>query len=176
MVVVNKRNLEYTMYRNLILVFLTMMVFPTESAALTEDMEVIEVKGQRSIFFLKKSIEKSRAAFYEIFNSVNEDKKFDIICRLEKPLGSHIADRVCEPRYFKELRAQLIQERAVSGTKINMSLVPSDADVFLASKKDREASLVHMQELLLTNPELQAAYLELHNLVERYNTRKASTN
>lgn len=164
------------MYRYLFLIFLTVMFYPALAMPQNDDMEVIEVKGQRSIFFLEKSIEKSRVAFYDLFNSVNENKKFDIICRLEKPLGSNIAERVCEPRYFKELRAQLIQERAVSGTKINMSLIPSDDDVLAASKKDREASLIHMQELLLSNPELQAAYLELHDMVERYNTRKESTN
>jgi hypothetical protein len=164
------------MYRYLFLIFLTVMFYPALAMPQNDDMEVIEVKGQRSIFFLEKSIEKSRVAFYDLFNSVNENKKFDIICRFEKPLGSNIAERVCEPRYFKELRAQLIQERAVSGTKINMSLIPSDDDVLAASKKDREASLIHMQELLLSNPELQAAYLELHDMVERYNTRKESTN
>lgn len=148
--------------------------FSSFVAVATENIEVIEVKGKRTIPFLEKQIDKTRINFYELLNEVNGVSKFDIICRIEKKYASNIKHRACEPRYIKDTRARLIMERAATGMSIDLRRLPTERDVQMAAKQDKEDSLVHMQQLIINNPELREVYLELQDMVASYEQRKDS--
>mgnify|MGYP003324469645 CR=1 FL=1 len=47
---------------------------------------------------------------FSMFNELNSDDRFDILCDKIDPTGSHIQQRVCEPRFVTETRAQMTQD------------------------------------------------------------------
>ena len=73
-----------------------------------ERVETIEVFGQKTTPQLKKAFDNQRFEFLELYNSINDVAKFDVICKYQKPIGSKIARKSCEPRYVKDFRAMKI--------------------------------------------------------------------
>jgi hypothetical protein len=63
--------------------------------------EEIVVRG-RSPAELRAEIELARDAFIARFNDINSDDRFDIHCRLEKRVASHLEERVCASNSWRE--------------------------------------------------------------------------
>jgi len=147
-------------------------VSANENTDSEENIEIISVKGQRTLPGVKKLIFKAQYSFYDLYNQMNDSSKFDVLCKVTKRRGSQIADRVCEPRYLKDTRARLIQERAASGLGIDFSKLPTEDEVHMAAKKDKEESIAHMSKIIKQSPELQEHWLALAALVKKYDARK----
>lgn len=64
------------------------------------DDEVI-VRGRRGAE-LRVEIERAENAVFARFNEINSDDRFDIVCRLEPPIGSRIDRRVCQSNDWRE--------------------------------------------------------------------------
>jgi hypothetical protein len=60
---------------------------------------------------LRVEIERQQDAFYARFNAINSTDDFDIVCREERPTGSNVPRRVCEPKFERNA-----QERAGRNT------------------------------------------------------------
>jgi hypothetical protein len=56
---------------------------------------------------LRTEVQRSEEAFYERFNEINGDHKFDIHCRLEPLINSHIPRRVCASNTWHDLDAKI---------------------------------------------------------------------
>ena len=70
-----------------------------------QNYETIDVVGEKTSPQLKRAFDKQRFEFLELYNSINEVAKFDVICKYHKPIGSQIARKSCEPRYVKDFRS-----------------------------------------------------------------------
>jgi hypothetical protein len=55
---------------------------------------------------LRAEIEKIQSEFYRVFNSLNEDDDYDIICQKYTETGTNISDRACEPRFMIDRRGE----------------------------------------------------------------------
>lgn len=55
---------------------------------------------------LRAEIEKIQKEFYRVFNSLNDEDDFDIICQDYTATGTNIPDEACEPRFVTRRRAQ----------------------------------------------------------------------
>ena len=77
-----------------------------EGAAADETVDEITVYGEKSLPKLKLEYEAAELNFYNLYNDINDDYRYDVICREEAPTGSHIKQRVCWPRYELEAREQ----------------------------------------------------------------------
>jgi len=69
------------------------------SSAATAPDEII-VLGR--INELRIQLQRAEEAFYERFNEINSDDRFDIHCRMETRIDSHIPDRVCIANSWRE--------------------------------------------------------------------------
>ena len=68
-----------------------------------EEQVVIE---DLSVPQLRAEIEKIQTEFYRVFNTLNEDDEFDIICQKFTPTGSNISEVGCEPTFVSEHRGE----------------------------------------------------------------------
>jgi hypothetical protein len=67
-----------------------------------EDGEVIQI-ADLTRAEVTGYIREAEDQMYAIYNEHNIDDSFDIACRKEKPTGSNISVRICEPRFYTEV-------------------------------------------------------------------------
>ncbi len=118
----------------------------------TETIEEIVVYGKKSLVRLRLEMYKAEDVAFEVFNSLNSDDKFDIHCRKEAPIGSHILRRVCRPNYVGEL----------TGVATRQSLLTGDLYLHPAAKIKQMDELLRkeMEALVVKRPELLNALSE----------------
>jgi hypothetical protein len=68
------------------------------------DDEII-VRGRRGAE-LRLEMERAENAIFARFNDINSDDRFDIVCRLEPPIGSRIDRRVCSSNDWRDKAAE----------------------------------------------------------------------
>lgn len=79
---------------------------PAEDAEAREPVEEITVYGEKSLGKLKFEYEVAEESFYKLYNELNDEWKYDVVCRNEMATNSHIRHRVCWPRYALEAMEQ----------------------------------------------------------------------
>jgi hypothetical protein len=123
-----------------------------------QDPERITVYGRRSIFSLRKEVRKLEVSFYDLFNEINIDPRFDIVCGIRKDTGSNIPRRGCEPRYLKTARTELTRFSA-GGAGLKHNVSPQEIEAI--AKRNKEKSLEILEKLIDENPELRASLIKL---------------
>jgi hypothetical protein len=66
-------------------------------------LEEIIVVAPRSLSSMRGEIRRAEENVLALFNAMNDDHDYDIRCRQEAPLGSHIPVRICNPRFVDRL-------------------------------------------------------------------------
>ena len=74
------------------------------------DLEEIIVTAPRTLRSMRAEIDEVQDRAFALFNELNVDNDYDIVCRRETPTGSHIPVRVCRPRYVDRLEAEAAQD------------------------------------------------------------------
>ena len=64
-------------------------------------IDEIVVYGEPTLRLLRDEVWLAEDNFYELFNSLNKGRQFDVTCFHRRPLGSQIARRVCEANFVK---------------------------------------------------------------------------
>ena len=129
----------------------------------------ITVRGSTNLSMLKRQVRAAEVEMYDIFNAINEDERYNIICREEASTGSRIVrEQVCAPNFYHEAKAHegralvlLLQE-----DKYGSNLVPPASIVAHETrilKEKLEMAIAQHPELLeaigrfnLLNEELEA--------------------
>lgn len=75
-----------------------------------EDIEEIVVTAPRTLNSMRTEIVAAQDRALAIFNEINLDNDYDVACRRETPLGSHIPQRVCRPRFVDRLESEASQD------------------------------------------------------------------
>ncbi len=97
-------------------------------------------------------------AVFDRFNEINSDDRFDIHCRMEAPLGTHIPHRVCEANFWREQDANyagatIAELRGESGPP---------PDMFRGEQSRMQNQLAgEMRRLAAEDPQLRDAVLRL---------------
>ena len=73
-------------------------------------IEEIQVLGTRTLYSIRMEIVDEENKIFSMFNELNSDDRFDIFCDNIAPTGSHIKQRVCEPRFVTDMRARMAQD------------------------------------------------------------------
>jgi uncharacterized coiled-coil protein SlyX len=81
--------------------------FLTPAAAAEQEQIIID---DLSLAELREQIERVQAEFYRVFNDINEDDNFDIICHRYLPTGSNISRDACEPQFVIDKRADNVTQ------------------------------------------------------------------
>ena len=127
--------------------------------------EEITVTGQKSLSTLRKELRQAENAVNSLFNDFNGNDAFDIVCRSMVYTGSHISERVCEPRFYTDLKYQNTQDFNLG---IDEQLGPNELQAMYCNRflefqnALREAALANPELLsaIRNHSELKAAYEE----------------
>ena len=132
-----------------------------------EALDEIIVLGEPTLRLLREDVYRTEESFYELFNSLNEGKQFDVVCFYRKPVGSHISRRVCEPNFYKsEYMPPTVS--GYGGVVESESSVQSISNMGYATTPLHSAFVQHktiqmnkiMAELVAEYPELHRALME----------------
>ena len=130
-------------------------------------IEEIQVLGTRTLYSIRMEIVDEENKIFSMFNELNSDDRFDIFCDNIAPTGSHIKQRVCEPRFVTETRAQMTQDY-VRG--IGMLVGSSDLEVETAMERE-ELEKEHLR-IAVEHPEYLEMLTELTNLRDTLESRR----
>ncbi|WP_296048633.1 hypothetical protein [uncultured Alteromonas sp.] len=140
-----------------------------------EDIEIVDVVGQRPLSYYRKQLVETELAFYDMYNALTDVKEFKIRCRIEKPSGSHIARKVCYPQY--ELSAiahetQIAMIPKAQDTRGIIEPLPTSSGVRELVKNEKKAATEHLIKLLTENPGLREQYQALIADMTRFKQAK----
>ena len=136
-----------------------------------QSVETIDVQGEKTTPQLKRAFKKQQMAFIELYNSINTDAQFDVICKWRKFTGSQIARKLCEPRYMIDFRALTVQTWSTQ-PGIDFNRLPNDDTLRFLTKDTREEAYQHVAALVATNQKLLDSFLKLDALHERIKARE----
>ncbi|MDY6926571.1 MAG: hypothetical protein SWN10_05680 [Pseudomonadota bacterium] len=140
------------------------------------DIEVVDVVGQRPLSYYRKQLVETELAFYDMYNALTDQKEFKIRCRIEKPSGSHIARKVCYPQY--ELTAiayetQIAMIPKAQETRGIIEPLPTSSGVKVLVNNEKRAATEHLIKLLTENPELLEQYQALITDMKNFKQAKS---
>jgi hypothetical protein len=116
---------------------------------------------------LRSEMVKAEKQYFELYNKLNTDPQFEIVCFNDKPTGSNFATRVCRARYLLDARQTSAREHmqgaisasATSGpgnaAGANAGIPLAGAGVPAQPEKD-EAFRKNVLQIQKNSPELQA--------------------
>ncbi len=142
-----------------------------------EQLEEIIVVGEPTLRFLREDVYRTEDRFYELFNSLNEGKQFDVHCRYKRPVGSHIRRRVCEANFVKSEYMPptvysvggIISSESTVQSLSNFGSGNSGHQLAYVRHKTRQMQTI-MAELVAEHPDLHAALLEFADAKSTYDS------
>ena len=157
-----------------ILLFFSTFVH-SQSEEKQDDIEVVDVVGQRPLSYYRKQLVETELAFYDMYNALTDQKELKIRCRIEKPSGSHIARKVCYPQYELSAMAyetQIAMIPKAQDTRGIIEPLPTSSGVRELVKSEKRAATEHLIKLLTENPELLEQYQELITDMKKFKQAK----
>lgn len=122
------------------------------SASETDDVfDEITVLGVRELGALRAEVTRAEDRAYTLFNELNDDDGYDVICKKETRIGSQIPQRVCQMRIVREARSEAAEDWYEDGHTARPKLVMSKHNEIFRQKLARLAN---------ENPELLEALRE----------------
>lgn len=100
------------------------------------EMEEVTVYGQKSMLSLERAMIEAEDRTFELFNSLNTDNQYDIVCYKKAPLGSHIKRRYCYPNYVIDL---MDEAASVWSAGARMNNFPDSVPIMNRTKEKKKA-------------------------------------
>ncbi|MCW8926594.1 MAG: hypothetical protein OQJ84_10070, partial [Xanthomonadales bacterium] len=72
-------------------------------------MEEVLVLGSKPLGALKYDFYRAEDELYDLFNSFNTNDDFEVRCYMEASVGTHIKERVCRTKLYRELLSRASQ-------------------------------------------------------------------
>ncbi len=144
---------------------LVLALCPLVASAQTDNAEVDEVQdtideitvlGQRTIGTIRAEMVAAEQVVYDMFNELNDDDDYDIICKKETRIGSQIPHRICLSRRYRDKLAEATVEES-DGMQMTVGGMTSN-------KKHQKIMMEKMRALATAHPELLDALRERYRL------------
>jgi len=135
---------------------------------------------------LRGEMARAEKEYIELYNKVNTNPEFAIVCRMDKPTGTTFAVRVCQPKYLITANARSASDRMQSAVAAGNSTGGANSGgpnvgagfgggaAVPGADKD-EAFKQNMLDLLQKSPELQALGKKRDDLQARFNEATRGT-
>ncbi len=68
---------------------------------------------------IRAEMTKTEEAYFALYNKLNTDRRFDMVCRKEKATGTNFLTRVCQPRYVLDVQESRASERIRNATSVD---------------------------------------------------------
>jgi hypothetical protein len=129
---------------------------------------------------LRSEMTKVEKEYVELYNKLNTDREFDIVCKMQQPTGTRFPVRVCQPRYLinaAEVAATETMQSAMqsaSATRDNVGQptgglgVASMGAAAPGQSAKQQAFFLHVADVQQKSPELQALGKKREELQVRY--------
>ena len=116
--------------------------------------------AKKSLSELRAELYKSEEAFYELFNTLNDDDDYDVDCFYERTTGTRIKNHVC--------RAKFVSDAFTAHASRNRGNVTSVANQSANPEFAKKSAIFEekLGEAVASSPELQAA-------LQKYNAARA---
>ncbi len=103
---------------------------PDSELSTSTQPEEIVITTQRTKLQLRLQLWEAEEKAYEVFNSFNDEKRFDIKCYLHEPTGTRIKRQICTPEF------QLIATREQARDRLNGTNQHVPIEFAIASQLD----------------------------------------
>ena len=156
-----------------------------QSGKAQETIDEIIVYGDMSLAQLRRQMHKASEAFFDVYNDINSDDQFDILCDYETRLGVRRRKHVCRPRFALKAESRETSAFMLSGGSIQRSTGPGAGFnpgygyVTPIAKRvyEKEAEMwQEVSELLTKHPEFQVAFEDLVRARSGYESELARRN
>ena len=131
----------------------------------SDTIDEIVVEGRQTLIRLRMQVYEAEDRFYELFNTLNDDDEFDVICRKEAKIGSHILRHVCKPTF--ERKADAADARMLG---LDAGVVYG-APVILEKRAELREK---MEALVSEHPDLLDALTDLDDARRTFEAERAS--
>jgi hypothetical protein len=134
----------------------------------TDPIEEITVMGARSLLSLRHELTLAEDNFFDKYNLLNEDDRYDIICKDEVHVGSRIPVRECISRVIRESRIEATQNAITLGSG-TVGGTPRGRE----EAKHSRALQENLRTLAMQDKDLQDALMEYDALRRKYEEEHA---
>jgi len=144
-------------------------------------IEEIQVTGERTLLTMRNEIIREEENLYRIFNELNSHDRFDITCKEERRVFSHIRARNCLPKFFTDLRMdttrfavselrQAFSDDGVDPALFNMGMgkIKNDRQIRELAAGDYQALSEEMLRIASENPEYLNILMKVADLKADY--------
>ncbi len=133
-----------------------------------ESVEEITSYGRKSLLSFKVEMVAAEETYYDLYNRLNDDDAFDVICKKASPNGakSRFARRICKARFEWEAISDNDRDRLQAG------FFPQANQASVLRKK--LMVLDKMEKLANENPELREALFSLTRISQEFAEEKKS--
>ena len=126
-------------------------------------IDEITVMGVRELGQLRAELVRAEDYVYTMYNELNDDDDYDIICKLQAPIGSQIKRRVCQARLYRDgLAAETVDDD-------NNTLIVAPK---LSKKKHSQILRDKMRKVASENPQLVVALRKRLELQQRFDRER----
>ena len=129
-----------------------------------ETIDEIKVMGARSLALMRRQVVEAEDQVFDLFNELNEDDDYDIICKRETRIGSKLPRRICQARIYRE---------QLSRATIDEELGPLPVSNLTRSTSSQQIVIDKMRALAAAHPELLDALIYRRQLEKRYEEEHA---
>jgi hypothetical protein len=142
-----------------------------------EAPEEIVVTGARNLFQLRQQMMDAEKQAYDIFNSLNDEKRFDISCSRQQPTGRFLTNQLCQPAFIIEASAvhgqaylQNLRDflQPPGGIAIPDMPVPTGTTRDAAIASQQAAYRRNMREVAEQHPEFLEALIRYSEIKAQY--------
>jgi len=150
--------------RNLIFVAILMPGFAAAQSSAADEAETLEaideitVLGARSLGSMRAEVVRAEDVAFALFNELNDDDAYDIVCKKETRIGSQIPKRVCLARMYRDAVAEAAEDEP--GILMTVKVT--------GSAKHQEILREKMRVLANNHPELRQALQQRLDLAKRF--------
>jgi len=122
-----------------------------ESEETDAAIDEITIEGARTLDSMRAQVILAEDEAFALFNELNEDDGYDIICKKETRIGSQMPHRVCLSRMYRERLAEATADAIDENSGvIGVGRMPGQS-------KHQEILREKMRTLAMKHPELLAA-------------------
>ena len=153
----------------------------SQQTASQRPIEEIQVTGERTLLTMRNEIIREEENLYRIFNELNSHDRFDITCKEERRVYSHIPARNCYPKFFTDLRmdttrfavGELRQAFSDDGVdpalfELGLSRIESDRELREKAAGDYQALSEEMLRIASENPDYLNILMKVADLKANY--------
>lgn len=125
-------------------------------------IDEITVFGAKTLIEMRHEITLAEDRVFSLFNDLNEDDGYDIICKKRPRIGSRIPKRVCLARMYREY----IEDETVDyGGHFPVGKMPGAA-------RHEKIFKEKLEKLAMENPQLLQALAERYSLIREYEAER----